>query len=441
MAHSPGHSATFNAVARSKLTESCPRAGELTVRLGTATADADVRAVALALAPRFARAEAGALRVSVIDGGLTNALFAVSLGDAPGSTVLVRVFGTSTERVIDRERDGILFELLSQLRIGPSLLGAFGNGRVEQFIDGGRTLEPDDMAHPDIAPLVGAAVGAFHRVLRDDAASQHPELWGTMAGWLAEAEAVEAEGTPLAEAVGSMFGGRGMAAARERLQWAEARLQPGPAAAAARERLRWAEARLQPGPAAAAAGSEPGSADASARAVARAFARETVLCHNDLLGGNLLLVPAESRVQLLDFEYSAPGPRAFDWGNHFGEHGAMECDFGKHYPAGTAAKMPFLRAYMRAAAPDIVAEAEAAGAAGALWEELALEADRFAVAGHLFWGLWAVVQARWSEVEFDFAAYAVLRLEGGLAAHALLLDGEEPAAVSDDAAHASAALG
>jgi hypothetical protein len=36
----------------------------------------------------------------------------------------------------------------------------------------------------------------------------------------------------------------------------------------------------------------------------------------------------------------------------------------------------------------------------------------FALASHLFWGTWAVIQSQISSIDFDFAGYAKLRYEG-----------------------------
>ncbi|CAM9925412.1 unnamed protein product, partial [Ectocarpus sp. 13 AM-2016] len=45
-------------------------------------------------------------------------------------------------------------------------------------------------------------------------------------------------------------------------------------------------------------------------------------------------------------------------------------------------------------------------------EALRTEVNRWALPSHLWWSLWAVVQARYSPIEFDFVDYARLRLAG-----------------------------
>lgn len=37
---------------------------------------------------------------------------------------------------------------------------------------------------------------------------------------------------------------------------------------------------------------------------------------------------------------------------------------------------------------------------------------RFALAAHCFWGIWSVLQARYSPIDFDFVEYSHLRFAG-----------------------------
>ena len=39
-----------------------------------------------------------------------------------------------------------------------------------------------------------------------------------------------------------------------------------------------------------------------------------------------------------------------------------------------------------------------------------LEANVFALAAHLYWAAWAILQAKWSSIDFDYIEYASLRL-------------------------------
>lgn len=38
-----------------------------------------------------------------------------------------------------------------------------------------------------------------------------------------------------------------------------------------------------------------------------------------------------------------------------------------------------------------------------------IEANLFALASHQYWGTWSLMQARWSQIDFDYVEYAALR--------------------------------
>ncbi len=44
-------------------------------------------------------------------------------------------------------------------------------------------------------------------------------------------------------------------------------------------------------------------------------------------------------------------------------------------------------------------------------EEFCVEVNKFTLASHLMWGIWSLVQAQSSQLEFDFVNYANVRFE------------------------------
>lgn len=135
----------------------------------------------------------------------------------------------------------------------------------------------------------------------------------------------------------------------------------------------------------------------------------------------------------------------------FSQHAGFDSDYAKSYPTADTQKA-FLRAYCRAAAPSTVTPnaqtngSKHAGDTGdsaapqnttrkeeeqltptsggdesiehpgsddeAFLEALRTEANRWTLPSHLSWASWAVVQAYYSPIEFDFVDYARLRLAG-----------------------------
>ncbi|XP_070758976.1 ethanolamine kinase 2 isoform X4 [Enoplosus armatus] len=130
-----------------------------------------------------------------------------------------------------------------------------------------------------------------------------------------------------------------------------------------------------------------------------------VLCHNDLLCKNIIHNSKEGHVRFIDYEYSSYNYQAFDIGNHFNEFAGMaELDYGL-YPSREM-QMDWLKVYLQAyklftKKTEEVSPREL--------ETLYVQVNKFALASHFFWGFWALIQAKYSSIDFDFLGYAVLR--------------------------------
>ena len=95
----------------------------------------------------------------------------------------------------------------------------------------------------------------------------------------------------------------------------------------------------------------------------------------------------------------------FDLGNHFNECCGLDCEWHK-FPTQTQQSV-FLRAYL----------ARAAGCAEAAVSDADVEAlyrstQPWALVSQLFWGVWAVFQAKHAKIDFDFLNYAKMRFAG-----------------------------
>lgn len=101
--------------------------------------------------------------------------------------------------------------------------------------------------------------------------------------------------------------------------------------------------------------------------------------------------------------------RGFDFANHFCENCGFELDLNL-YP-GPEQQFAFFKAYMTAAAPELLAQLEANKESKAFFHALYDAVNRYALASHLFWGFWAVVQAGHSKIDFDFLEYAGKRFD------------------------------
>ncbi|XP_070784973.1 ethanolamine kinase 1 isoform X3 [Enoplosus armatus] len=130
-----------------------------------------------------------------------------------------------------------------------------------------------------------------------------------------------------------------------------------------------------------------------------------VLCHNDLLCKNIIYNQEAGNVKFIDYEYAGYNYQAYDIGNHFNEFaGLNEVDYS-HYP-DRAFQLQWIRSYLEAYMEH---KGQSGEVTDSQVEILYVQVNRFALASHFFWGLWALIQAKFSTIDFDFLGYAVLR--------------------------------
>ncbi|CAN6609415.1 choline kinase [Trichomonascus vanleenenianus] len=270
---------------------------------------------------RVDMAMAADLQIKRMSGAMTNAIYAVEppaylkevikaafASDpkhllAPGKTyhhwmpskVLLRVYGSQVDHLIDRDVELSVLQRLARKEIGPKLLGTFSNGRFEQFLDA-VALTKHELRKPDISAQIAKRMRELHDNIELLASErdQGPAVWRNLSRWFDRAAIV--------------------------LNRLEAR-DPG------------ATARILQ------------SDFASFRAMVAKYRKwitqqyggeeevrkELVFCHNDAQYGNILrftpppgsplLHPQHEHRQLvvIDFEYSAANMRGYDIANHFSE--------------------------------------------------------------------------------------------------------------------------
>jgi ethanolamine kinase len=157
--------------------------------------------------------------------------------------------------------------------------------------------------------------------------------------------------------------------------------------------------------------------------------RSLIFGHCDLLSGNVIIQPHSTTdpsphsssassptttntscseiptavVSFIDYEYATPCPAAFDIANHFAEWGGFDCDFSV-LPTRSQ-RRDFLKTYL--SAYNSFREREYRDAE---LDQLFEEVDRFRGAPGFYWGIWALIQATISQIDFDYASYAEVRL-------------------------------
>ncbi|KAI9516961.1 Ethanolamine kinase 1 [Dissostichus eleginoides] len=329
--------------------------------------------------------------------GITNKLLGCYIGAFMQDVVLVRIYGNKTELLVDRENEVKSFRVLHANRCAPHLYCTFNNGLCYEFLQG-TALEPEHIRSPPVFSLIAKQLAKYHVIHAHNGWVPQSDLWVKM--------------------------GKYFALIPKYLKDPEknARLSMEvPSPRCLREELVWLQQSLS------------------------VLGSPVVLCHNDLLCKNIIYnaeegendsrgcgcpappCPGEAmerdkphaqaalralatytppgHVKFIDYEYAGYNYQAYDIGNHFNEFaGLNEVDYS-HYPQ-RAFQLEWLRSYLEAFKENkgqgsVVTDREV--------DTLYVQVNKFALASHFFWGLWALIQAKVSTIDFDFLGYAVLR--------------------------------
>ncbi|KAJ5243103.1 uncharacterized protein N7469_001430 [Penicillium citrinum] len=139
-----------------------------------------------------------------------------------------------------------------------------------------------------------------------------------------------------------------------------------------------------------------------------------VFSHCDLLCANVIVLPTEdgsksednvTNVNFIDYEYAVPAPAAFDIANHLAEWIGYDCDY--NMTPTKSVRRQFLTEYTKSYCEnrglDESSQAE-------IVDRLVQDVDRFRGIPGLYWGVWSLIQAQISQIDFDYAGYAETRL-------------------------------
>ncbi|CAM0137763.1 unnamed protein product [Umbelopsis sp. WA50703] len=286
--------------------------------------------------------------------------------------VLLRVYGIGCDQLVDREQELAWLSILSRLGIGALLLGTFANGRVEQYLDC-HTLTRDDIRVPKTSCQIARGLYELHAIVQSYPNQPNilPELWRNIFNWI-----------PIVQSI-----------------------------------LPNLEKR-----------SEHHRSIIKCFDLPQAFAdiplfkqclddlhSPIVFAHNDTQYGNIMrLRDGTERLVVVDFEYSGYNPRGFDIANHF-------CEWTADYHCNEPAKLRadcyptlaeqkrFVNAYVEER--DVVQGMTSSKAQRQLEvDQILHEVEAYRLASHFFWGLWGLIQANQSEIDYDFFQYATERL-------------------------------
>ncbi|KAL2649277.1 hypothetical protein R1flu_017405 [Riccia fluitans] len=290
-----------------------------------------------------------------LKGAMTNEVYechwpCTDKGEKPRK-VLLRVYGESADLFFSRDDEILTFEKMSQHGQGPRLLSRFSNGRVEEYLNA-RTLTAADLRNDKITDQIAMKLREFHEL--DMPGEVKPMLWHRLSSWLGKALEL---------------------ATTSQIQ--EFRLNQ------LDDEIKQLEQKVPK------------------------FGGKIGFCHNDLQYGNIMMDEDNSSVTIIDYEYASFNPVAFDIANFFCEKAADYhtetphlLDYTK-YP-DYESRRRFVATYLQATG-ETPEEAEI--------EALVKEAEIYRLPCHLQWGLWGILSAQTSEIEFDYLEYARQRFQ------------------------------
>ncbi|KAF2093066.1 kinase-like protein [Rhizodiscina lignyota] len=362
----------------------------------TEKGDESVLELVLALYPEWEKTKEH-IRFLRFTDGITNNLYKAE-NRRPGlsqhqineDAVLLRAYGHGTHLLIDRERECLSHSLCAENNLAPPLLARFDNGLMYKFIEGNVT-SPADMRRPEVSRGIARKLGEWHAkiptsLITDGAKDDYahitpgkpvPNLWTVISRWIAA----------LPSDTGVEIGRKAMLAGE----------------------LPWIVKHL-----------------GNVHGVGSSDPSGFVFSHCDLLSGNVIMHesqangdhassnngnPREMDVSFIDYEYATPAPAAFDIANHFAEWGGFDCDFSV-LPTQRQ-RRDFLEAYLHSYHSFHQSQSGANGNSKRICDELdylMAEVDAFRGMPGFYWGVWALIQATISQIDFDYASYAQVRL-------------------------------
>ncbi|KAF7729432.1 hypothetical protein EC973_004411 [Apophysomyces ossiformis] len=291
--------------------------------------------------------------------GITNQLVRVTHIPTDFS-VLVRAYGKGSELLIDRRQEIINIMTLSAQNLCPPLYARFRNGLMYGFIKG-RVSSVEEMYQPTTAQWIAKRLAKWHKVQllpdQHDGAtpgSKKQKLWYTMWNWLGQVP--EKYDDP------------------KKQHTFETRFDMKKVASELQQLIERLEKLQSP----------------------------IVFSHNDLLYGNIIYDDEKEEASFIDYEYGCYAFRGFDIANHFNEYAGFECDYSR-YP-DKEFQLQWFDWYLTESNEGVKPPKEELAK---LYEEV----DNFSLASHFYWGLWAMIQAKVSDIDFDYMEYAVLRFD------------------------------
>jgi thiamine kinase-like enzyme len=296
-------------------------------------------------------------RLVKLTGGMSNLVWKVDLSG--NQSVILRIFGSNSDELINRDTEMQHFVKLSELNIGPKCLATFSNGRIEEFLHASQ-LTSSTLQHESVA--IAQMMAKFHAI---PAAQSEIMLWKYLDKWYQAVLKILLNNSTLHNQFKKTVDIYSLGNDIKRLK---------------------------------------SLID---------FKNSIVFSHNDLQYGNIMKLNDSNLIQFIDYEYTGPNYLEFDIANHFCEYMADYNSSTPHildkskYPSQEQQES-FIMNYLKAKYPEKLHDT-LLNESNVVMKRMPL----FTLCSHLVWGLWGIIYgSKTSEDgEFDYISYAMNRLK------------------------------
>ncbi|CAK7275035.1 hypothetical protein SEPCBS57363_006472 [Sporothrix epigloea] len=383
----------------------------LPLRYDPSDSDGSARRLVLELLPKWQSKDSNIEFVRFTD-GITNTLLkavnrkaGIPLDEADRDAILLRAYGPGTDLIIDRQREAQNHELLMRHGLAPALLARFENGMLYRFISG-QVTRPEDLRRPEVSAAIARRLAQWHATVPCICNAKH-----TVDSFPHDISSRENDVSRGALNGKAPISGPNMVVAQGKPEpniWSVMQkwiLALPSDTTAQRDHIAVLQRELNS--LVAQLSHRPGLGK-----------NGLVFSHNDLLCGNIIMLPAKAgetdeppiEVTFIDYEYAVPSPAAFDIANHFAEWGGFDCDMTV-LPT-VAQRRAFIGEYIRVYADLHSSTSHDPIALDTSVEEAKLiqEVDVFRGVPGFYWGIWSLIQATISDIDFDYASYSKIRM-------------------------------
>ncbi len=361
------------------------------------------------------------LKIDSISGAMTNVIYKCELLKDPSDTetidieadaILIRLYGDGTEAFFDRQEELTVFSSLANLKYGShALLCQFENGRCERFFTGSETLTIEELCNKDkwINGAMGREVAIFHSLPVFETTPSYNQVVHDFLDTVRHCYNGLVENSK-----STWFDKNGVLLQAKKEESDLEDLETGQKIRSDEERI-WLHNCIY--------NELPQQIESIEKSLLNAsdkYNQNVVFGHNDLQPGNILIANYKynnkceciqtGKVTFIDFEYSRCVPRGYDIVNYW-------CEWAADYHGSKPHLMNYNKFPTEEQQKEFIVQYlnglndNNEGSNEQQVNELIEEVLHFEQLSHLWWGIWGLMQATQSSIDFDYLGYGKCRLD------------------------------